>query len=276
MDQPITPTPPKKSFPKWPFVILVFLLLGTTSFLIYQNLKLQKQISQLQTTASSTPLVSPQLSAEAETANWKTYTDTENNYRLSYPSTWKTDNTIQSYLQFIPPDEGPNNEGRIVIVVNASSGSLNQSMETVNPATGTKNSDIYVLVRQIQIGGENGILTKGGCCGFFGQHAFFQYKDKTYHLTLQGPIDNPQTKFQSVFDQILSTFKFLGQNSQTSSCTPKFKVESGPELTASEAYSQKCYEAKTKEECEKVDIYRESTQNFGNSDGIPDCLWSNQ
>ena len=65
-----------------------------------------------------------------------------------------------------------------------------------------------------------------------------------------------------------------GNNSQDSSrCNPKFAIESGPELTASEAYSQECTNKITKEECEKVDVYRAPSQNFGNTDGIPDCEW---
>jgi len=56
-------------------------------------------------------------------------------------------------------------------------------------------------------------------------------------------------------------------------CAPKFDVESGPELTASESYSYECTKQQTKEACEAVDIFRESTYNFGNSDGIPDCSW---
>jgi hypothetical protein len=55
--------------------------------------------------------------------------------------------------------------------------------------------------------------------------------------------------------------------------TPKFTVESGPELTASEVYSQKCWEKKSKEACDLVDVYSETTKSFGSADGVSDCQW---
>ena len=56
-------------------------------------------------------------------------------------------------------------------------------------------------------------------------------------------------------------------------CVPKFKVEKGAELTASQAYAMECNSKTSKEECGKVDVYREATKNFGNPDGKPDCEW---
>jgi len=77
-----------------------------------------------------------------------------------------------------------------------------------------------------------------------------------------------------LFDHILSTFKFIDQ---TSMCKPKFAYSTNTsELTAEATYAQKCLEVQTKTACEKVDIYRASTKNFGNSDGIPDCEWTSQ
>ena len=56
-------------------------------------------------------------------------------------------------------------------------------------------------------------------------------------------------------------------------CVPKFAIESAPELTASEAYAEECFKQTTEDSCNKVDIFRASTNNFGNSDGTPDCKW---
>ncbi len=56
-------------------------------------------------------------------------------------------------------------------------------------------------------------------------------------------------------------------------CYPKFKIESGPELTASESYASECLSKKSEAECAKVDVYAESTNTFGNKDGMPDCYW---
>ena len=212
MDQLVVePEVPKKSFPKWPLITVFSFLLGIASVLVWQ--KYQPKGTLLIDSLPS-PLVSPKLEAKAEypTANWKTYANKTNNYQLLFPQDWIIDDiTNPAYLEIIPPDEGPNNEGRIIIQVgpfSSESESLNQFMEAINLSTGGKNSDTYAPVRQIKIGGENGILTKGGCCGFFGQHDFSLYQNKIYQISLKGPIDNPQAKFQSVFDLVLSTFKF--------------------------------------------------------------------
>ena len=60
---------------------------------------------------------------------------------------------------------------------------------------------------------------------------------------------------------------------QSPYCHPKFEVTSGPELTTSEAYAGACLREQSKINCEKVDVYNAKDNNFGNSDGIPDCEW---
>lgn len=56
-------------------------------------------------------------------------------------------------------------------------------------------------------------------------------------------------------------------------CLPRFMVQKGQELTASEAYASYCSEQGTETGCGKVDIYNRWTGNFGNSDGMSDCKW---
>ena len=72
---------------------------------------------------------------------------------------------------------------------------------------------------------------------------------------------------------IITTSCSNNANKNIKKCYPKFKVEHGPELTASENYAQECFDKTSEEECRKVDIYSQSTRNFGSSDGIPDCEW---
>lgn len=244
---------------RWLLIIVSFLTifsLAASGWLFYQNLQLQKQISQLQTQPSPSPAASP---VANPTANWKTYTNPSLKYLLKYPQSWEIQEYPDADLPYVLHrlELRNNNKPQLVIEIYKE-----LRVKTVP-------EDKVVRSEQITISGVTGTKNWHNS---FGPPAeiIIIFDTKTYRILLQDANQN-----QTV-DQILSTFKFLDQNSQTSSCTPKFKVESGPELTASEAYSQKCYEAKTKEECEKVDIYRESTQNFGNSDGIPDCLWSKQ
>ncbi|OGZ46409.1 MAG: hypothetical protein A3A29_01105 [Candidatus Ryanbacteria bacterium RIFCSPLOWO2_01_FULL_47_79] len=59
-----------------------------------------------------------------------------------------------------------------------------------------------------------------------------------------------------------------------SRCIPKFQGGGqGSGITASAEYASRCTSQQTKERCDVVDVYRASTKNFGNSDGIPDCTW---
>ena len=205
------------------FSVLIVFTLSLIVYLFFQNQTLKKQVlnpptsptfqvpSPASQSVSPTPKTVSSISIPPDgTVNWKTYVDVNNNYQLSFPPNWTLDNTTTpEYPEIIPSDEGPNNEGRIIITTFLpSTKSLSQFMKDTNLSTGRKNSDVYTFIRQIKISGEDGILTKGGCCGLFGQHAFVQHKDRIYQITLKGPIDGHQIKFQSVFDQILSTFKF--------------------------------------------------------------------
>ncbi len=60
-------------------------------------------------------------------------------------------------------------------------------------------------------------------------------------------------------------------------CVPAFEIETNTNpsagITASEAYAQDCYKAKTKEACENIDLYSTETRTFGTQDGNPDCKW---
>jgi len=263
------------------FSILGILLVTSTIYLSLQNQKLQKQVlnppvSQTVETPTPTQKSVSSISIPPDgTVNWKTYVDINNNYQLLFPPNWTLDDTTTpEYPEIIPSDEGPNNEGRIIITTFLSSTkSLSQFMKDTNLSTGRKNSDVYTFIRQIKISGEDGILTKGGCCGFFGQHAFVQHKDRIYQITLKGPIDGRQIKFQSVFDQILSTFKFIDDKSV---CVPTYQVEANSEeLTAKQYYSMRCPEQLSEKDCLSIDLYNQKTDDFSIPDEIPDCIWKN-
>ena len=75
-------------------------------------------------------------------------------------------------------------------------------------------------------------------------------------------------RFQSQSTELKTTDNLVDR------CVPKFQGGGqGSGITASAEYASRCTDQQTKELCEAVDIYRASTKNFGNSDGIPDCTW---
>jgi hypothetical protein len=70
-------------------ICLLFVSLAASGFLFYQNLQLKKQISQLSVQPSPIPLVSPSPAAEAETADWKTYTSNDQKFSFKVPKNLK-------------------------------------------------------------------------------------------------------------------------------------------------------------------------------------------
>lgn len=85
---PVQVSEPKTKFPVMYLVLslLILVFLASTAFLYYQNTQLKNMLASYQTQNTPTPLVSPELSTEAETANWKTYTNTTYKFELKYPS----------------------------------------------------------------------------------------------------------------------------------------------------------------------------------------------
>lgn len=88
-----TPVRPQKTFPLLPILlsVLILFLLGSTIFLAYQNMQLQKQIALLQTAPTPTPRPS-ESPPQDPTANWKTYTNSAYGYTLQYSDTWTLQN----------------------------------------------------------------------------------------------------------------------------------------------------------------------------------------
>ena len=89
MAEEVNPTLPLKPKTSWTILFLLILTvfsLAISGYLFWQNQKLQQQIVQLSTQSSPSPLVFPQSSTEAETANWKTYTNNVFNYSLKVPN----------------------------------------------------------------------------------------------------------------------------------------------------------------------------------------------
>lgn len=80
----LKPTEPSKSnrFLVLTLSLLTLILLASTGYLAYQNMQLKKQIAQPSASPSPTSTPDP-------TANWKTYTNHEYGYSVEYPSDWK-------------------------------------------------------------------------------------------------------------------------------------------------------------------------------------------
>ena len=187
---------------RWLLIIVSFLTifsLAASGWLFYQNLQLQKQISQLQTQPSPSPAASPVVNP---TANWKTYTNPSLKYLLKYPQSWEIQEYPDADLPYVLHrlELRNNNKPQLVIEIYKE-----LRVKTVP-------EDKVVRSEQITISGVTGTKNWHNS---FGPPAeiIIIFDTKTYRILLQDANQN-----QTV-DQILSTFKFTNTLNQEASPT---------------------------------------------------------
>ena len=232
-----------------------------------------------ETTTSISVVPTSTVSKDHKTG-WLIATDNNNGIRISFPPNWEVGGWFEFPLIGIG-DVYTNEYGEKIIGENGyitveiddsnyQDSSLAHWFNNKYIKYGNIENDGYAFVNETTVGGTPAVLAKVESeLPYESQSSYFvQHNNKIFRIRV---MKNNKIG-QPLIDQILSTFKFTDQK-KSAYCEPKFKVEQGPELTAREAYAQNCYEQATKVGCEKVDIYRASTNNFGNPDGIYDCQW---
>jgi len=165
------------------FVLLIVSLL-TTGFLAYQNFQLKKQVQQVQITpVPATPTPDP-------TADWKTFSNKENGYSIKYPTAW-----------FLNPDKQAPDE-----IMNLVKDLYSLTIYSGSSHTEIPPGKVPSQVRSITIGGKESkkevyedlfeIITLPK--GLSINQISIRYRDGIY-----------SEEYSIVFNQILSTFKFL-------------------------------------------------------------------
>jgi len=101
-------------------------------------------------------------------------------------------------------------------------------------------------------------------------------RNKFYDNSLT-PNYNPEQKCPpDYFAYAGSDVKCENNSCEYRRCYPLWEMEItsyNQGISASENFATECTSKNGKEECEVVDVYRASTKNWGNSDGIHDCEW---
>ncbi len=212
---PVNPSIPPAShrFPISLFLALIaFILLLSTGFLAYQNMKLQKQILALKTTPSPTP--TPILD---ETANWKTYTNQKYGYLVKYPPDWKYTETDDpglgdgplSYTTFIPTNIPPKDSQTFTIII-----------DRKNWTEYKKGAVSIGGFKPFNFNGTNALIFDQP--GYDKQISFNSPSQNTIIIGYSGDLGEKNMK---ITDQILSTFKFLDEPSKcltvVDSCNPQ-------------------------------------------------------
>lgn len=244
---------------KWPLIAFFSFLLGITSVFAYQKLQPSRIIPEGQSptpSAAVAPAVDP-------TANWKTYTNTSANYSIKYPMDWKTGNVAAGAGS---SEAGANARYITISSTQNSTGNFGiEAMQIIPPSE----ENFLNVEKKI-----NNIILK--CNSNFTSDikiwCWVKVPNQEKYLNIQ--VSKGQNEgINQTFDLILSTFKFLDTN--TGKCQPTFPVETNTqEMTASQNYALECTLKKTAGDCLSVDIYNQSTKDFSQPDGEPDCRWA--
>ncbi len=293
MDQPITPTPPvftqtpvepeptKKSFP-WLIVIVIIFLLAGSSVLAYKYYQLKQQITQIPASSIPTPLsTETPLPSADPTANWKTYIDSECGFEIKYPLEWQAEKDcvkgLGKELPVINCLKSLDFKGYLGVPSN----NIEQGAAiTMGCGKGFGEKSVQSMINECLEDKKKFPEEKYVCKLFEGQYEnFAEIRPNEYFLDnkiFYTIIIEPSSQTPpSVAKQILSTFKFTGQ--EMGYCSPSYTVEKDtPELTASQNYASECLSKKNKDDCLAIDIYNKIADDFTSPDGIPDCLWTNQ
>ena len=180
--------------------IFVLLSLTTVVFLYYQNQKLKSLLAGYQQ-VQNTPAPTPTATADP-TADWKVYTDTKSRYSFKHPSNWTTSKDI-GFLN--------DPAMKFILGVQAKNTTLNvQDWAKVNICTKfatIKDQNGCTTYTDGPI--ENSIQTTF-LAHYGGMHTIFKYEDTIFDVSLTAREPNPNfEEIKSVYNQILSTFKFI-------------------------------------------------------------------
>lgn len=230
-----TPPPPKKN--NLVIILLTVLLLVSISasiFLFFRVQGLTKQLAQVQVLVQTTPIPSPaEASAQAGTANWKTYRSVKYNYEFKHPIDLEFNVDLRGFTQQ-EIDNKPSSVTKELIV------SENKDYAIV--VSSHNNPEQLQLIEWMQYLQANGVdywnsyygrpeintsvagvpafgfwedkQSNGRKPGVCGQACpiyaiFFTNRNKAYTIELAF-FKEYDPKIYELFNQILLTFKFLG------------------------------------------------------------------
>lgn len=146
------------------------------------------------------PTVTPRVIDE--TADWKTYTNTQYGFEFRYPSNWNFVNELGTICLRENGKHYPIEEGEVCgVSVFAYKTNPNQT-STADLIKNRTHDNPNLKVYNIQVSGINATRIMG-----YGDETYFDYKGNTYSISSQYDVLNlPNLK--NILDQILSTFKF--------------------------------------------------------------------
>jgi len=189
-------------------VLSIFLCvsLAGVSLLAYQNMQLQRQIAILQSQPTPTPLPAEASTKEGDpTANWKTYNYSRFDYSFKLPSAYTV-----SENQLANPN--------IIQSINICERNASQGSNDFVASVQTRNIDL--ILQELTQDGFN----KTGTKTIAGKEwtTTTSSRESQYLIQVGGKIYTFDGRNIVLLEQILSTFKFVGKNTNSDSSTYKF------------------------------------------------------
>lgn len=195
-------------------VLILAVVAGGAFFLGRQTSPVQTVV---QTMVSPSPVPSQQVPVESpkqaspspvdEIANWKTYTSTKYKYLIKYPTDWET----YAY-GYKPSDEPKDIGGERFLRKNGNSGSDLQITPSLSTELSYPTEEKFIkgffdnrIVSSITVDGAQGTKVAGTLKGKNQEVVLFSKNGFIFE------IQSESEDGAKVFDQILSTFKFLDQ-----------------------------------------------------------------
>lgn len=190
---------------------LLFISFVGVSLLVYQNIQLKKQIAKLNTPVVAVPSPSPTPSTDP-TANWKIYSNSR--YLFKYPQMWETQpipNGAQQAILLSSPDK-------------FMSLSLSLDLQGIGYECLTKIKEETITIDAQKVTKTTFTGAINDMCGDNTKQRdvwiSIPRENKIDHLTFSTDEENFD-KAMEIFDQILSTFKFVKEGVSTDPETHK-------------------------------------------------------
>lgn len=158
---------------------------------------------------------------DIDTSDWKTYRNEKYGFEFKYPGNWETFNYRFMLNDFELGFRDEDYVQVLEILINNFEGDFNQYIDDSWAASEVRPPTRKI--REINIQGNIGLLGEGQDEG--GTYQIFKVQQKDYLYSLVGEYNNIQPY---LFDQILSTFKFIDANSFKTTGIVSGRVSIGP------------------------------------------------
>lgn len=197
-----------------PLVVVVLVAVTIAGYVIYQ--KQFKQVTapqQVQSTPAPIPI--PESTSSAETTNWKIYTNTKYGYTLKYPNNWYVWKDVEddwSDTQIIDdhPEDGRLYKSISIQVIKEVGPQWANTKAYFDEVYNRADKSLRFLLDETQAVNQIEKSNPKTATSAYYSIKVYAFKDnRVFVLSLLGPDEQSIQSKKKIFDQILSTFKFL-------------------------------------------------------------------